>query len=498
LTQQGETEISAAPAGAFSLRADHLLARPGHELASGPGIVRVQDGRILSLGDAGPCPEGHGLLAMPALCNAHDHGRGLSSLAFGADDDALELWLPSLAAEPMIDPYLRAATAFARMAESGICAANHCHNPQDGSRLLQEAHGVARAAQDVGIRVSFALPFFDRNRFVYGDTHDLLHHLPAEDHERTLASSTGFTSVAERLALAESIAEWESPFFVLQYGPVGPQWVSDRGMELIASESARTGRRVHMHLFETRLQREWADAQYSQGYLRYLDEIGLLTSRLTLAHCVWLRQDEIELLAERGVTVSINASSNLRLQSGIAPAAAYLSAGLRWGIGLDGMALDDDEDMLREIRLLRHLARATSGAPISDANLFDAALRIGRKTIVGDDGGGAIEAGAPADILVLDFAAMTQDVIAAKPDPSPILLGRMTRGHVRRLMVAGRMIVEDGACRSVDRPALERELRAQARSAGGAHDTAYTARLRSGLAAFYACGCHKKGKHVIF
>jgi cytosine/adenosine deaminase-related metal-dependent hydrolase len=494
VTEPGEAEIFAAPAGSISLAADHLMARPGHTAASGACVVTVQDGRILSVSDAESCPAGRGLLAMPALCNAHDHGRGLKSLAIGADDDALELWLPSLAAEPVIDPYLRAATAFARMAESGICAINHCHNPQDGSRLLQEAQGVARAAQDVGLRVSFALPFFDRNRLVYGDTRDLLRYLPADDHERILAAGTGFTSVAERLALAEGIAEWESPFFVLQYGPVGPQWVSDSGMELIAAASARTGRRVHMHLFETRLQREWADAQYSQGYLHYLDEIGLLTSRLTLAHCVWLRQDEIELLAQRGVAVSINASSNLRLQSGIAPVAAYLSAGLRWGIGLDGMALDDDDDMLREMRLLRHLARATGREPVSDANLFDAALRVGRETILGDDGGGTIEAGTPADILLLDFAAMTRDVIATNPDPLPILLGRMTRGHVRRLMVAGRMIVEDGVCRSVDLPALERELLAQARRFGGGHDAAYTARLRNGIAAFYECGCHRKGK----
>ncbi len=475
----------------MSLAADHVLARPGHEAASGPGIITVRNGRVLRVEDAPPHQDGRGLLAMPALCNAHDHGRGLRSLAIGAADDALELWMPALAAEPRVDPYLRAATAFARMAEAGICATNHCHNTQDGKRLLEEAQGVARAAADVGIRVSFALPFFERNPLVYGATQDLLLHLPAEDHARTLAAANGFTPVTERLALVDAIAESESDFFVLHYGPVGPQWVTDRGMELIAEDSARRGRRVHMHLFETRWQREWADANYPKGYLRFLDDIGLLTSRLTLAHCVWLRPAEIELLAERGVTLSINASSNLRLQSGIAPAAAYLAGGLRWGIGLDGMALDDDEDMLREIRLLRHLARATTREPISDAALFDAAVRVGRETILGDDGGGAIEAGAPADILWLDFAAMTRDVIADNPDPLPILLGRMSRLHVRRLMVAGRVIVEDGACRTVDRPGLERELMAQARCVGGSYDAAYTARLRVGIAAFYACGCRQ-------
>jgi cytosine/adenosine deaminase-related metal-dependent hydrolase len=87
-----------------------------------------------------------GLLAMPALANAHDHGRGLRTLAHGTADAPLELWLPELARQPRLDPYLNAALAFARMATGGICATNHCHNTQDSARLLEEATAVSRAA----------------------------------------------------------------------------------------------------------------------------------------------------------------------------------------------------------------------------------------------------------------------------------------------------------------------------------------------------------------
>jgi len=76
-----------------------------------------------------------------------------------------------------------------------------------------------------------------------------------------------------------------------------------------------------MHLFETQAQREWADAVYPEGLVCRLDEIGFLSPRLTVAHGVWLKEDECALLAERGVTVSVNTSSNLRLRSGIAPVA---------------------------------------------------------------------------------------------------------------------------------------------------------------------------------
>ena len=122
------------------------------------------------------------------------------------------------------------------------------------------------------------------------------------------------------MALADDVAAAaDGPGFNVQYGPNGVQWCSDELLQAVAEASHRTGRRVHMHLLETKYQRQWADAAYPDGVVRTLDEIGLLTPRLTLAHCVWARPDELELLAERGVTISVNTSSNLHLHSGLAP-----------------------------------------------------------------------------------------------------------------------------------------------------------------------------------
>ncbi|MFP6735150.1 MAG: amidohydrolase family protein [Rhodospirillales bacterium] len=90
----------------------------------------------------------------------------------------------------------------------------------------------------------------------------------------------------------------------------------------------------------------------------HLDRIGLLSPRLTVAHGVWLRAAECELLAERGVIVSINTSSNLRLHSGIAPVADLIRAGVQIAIGLDAASIDDD-DGLREMRLTQLLHAGT-------------------------------------------------------------------------------------------------------------------------------------------
>ena len=347
--------------GTREIRVGQLLSAPGREPMRGPCAVRISGGRIAAIEDLPAdalTPNEAGGLLMPAIANAHDHGRGLRTLAFGAADAPLELWLPLLGRQPAHDPYTAAALALARMARSGICAANHCHNTQDSDQLLAEAEAVSKAARDVGVRVAFAVPFQDRNPAVYGDLDRLLAMLDPADRPAVAARAKTFRSLETNLQLMARMEAFEHETFTLQYGPVAPQWATHETLSAIAAASAETGRRVHMHVLETQWQREWADASYPDGILSFLDDIGLLSSRLTIAHAVWLRPDECELLARRGVTVSVNLSSNLRLRSGMPPLAAIREAGLDFGIGLDGMSFDDDEDILRELRLVCISSRA--------------------------------------------------------------------------------------------------------------------------------------------
>ena len=195
----------------------------------------------------------------------------------------------------------------------------------------------------------------DRNYLALGDPAPLAAALGPSDYQ-ALRDRIIQVEIDQQLSWIDQIAEFEHPLFHVQYGPVAPQWCSDKLLERIAQASAATGRRVHMHLFETQRQRQWADASYPEGLVRRLDEIGLLSERLTVAHGVWLRRDECELLAERGVTVSVNTSSNLRLRSGVAPIAVFQAAQLSWALGLDGMAFDGrkrrrpDDEQLAPVR----------------------------------------------------------------------------------------------------------------------------------------------------
>ena len=214
--------------------------------------------------------------------------------------------------------------------------------------------------------------------------------------------------------------------------------------------------------------------------MKHLDTIGLLSPRLTLAHCVWARPDELELLAERGVTIVVSNSSNLHLRSGVAPVPAMLEKGCRVALGVDGKALDEDDDGLRELRLA-HLLHAGTGFKVaaSREQMLKIAFANGRFAVTNVDDGGAIAPGAPADLLLLDWAAIDDDGLRDDLDPIELLLGRATLQHVRELIVAGRTIVKDGKILGADLPA------ARARSAGRdarRHESRRAARRRDARA----------------
>jgi cytosine/adenosine deaminase-related metal-dependent hydrolase len=434
-------------------------------------------------------------LVLPALANAHDHGRGMRTAAFGAGDDLLEVWIARLALEPRVDAYTRAAVAFGRLALSGVAVLNHCHNTQDPAALLAEAEAVARAAADVGLRVAFAVPIMGRNPVAYGDPAPLLARMPAAVRavaERRLANPPDWD---RQMAEAEAIFALGSDHFLPQYGPVGPQWVDDAVLARIAERSAETGRRVHMHLLETGAQREWADATYPGGIVAHLDGLGLLSPRLTVAHGVHLRPDEIAILAERGVMVSVNTSSNLRLRSGIAPVADFVAQGLGFGMGMDGMAFDDDEDALREARLLWQLQRGFGGTETLDpARLWQTVTQGGRRAILGpDDDGGTLTPGAPADILTLSTARMMADTIPGRTTAADMALLRARREDVVSLHVMGRAVVAEGRLTGIDLAAAETALIDEARASAPAVDHAALAAVDAAYRHYLATGCHCAG-----
>jgi cytosine/adenosine deaminase-related metal-dependent hydrolase len=402
------------------------------------------------------------LLAMPALVNAHDHGRAVRTSSIDASGKPLEAWLQYVALFPSVDPYLAAAVSLGNSALGGAgLVMMHYTRAQGFTDLPTEAAEVARAARDVGVRVGFAVSMKDRNPIGYGPPEPLLDALPKAARDEIVSRFTRPQLLPkDYIKLAEDVAAAaDGPNFNVQYGPNGVQWCSDALLEAVAEASSLSGRRVHMHLFETRYQRGYLDQLHGGDTVKFLDSIGLLSPRLTLAHCVWTRPDELELLAARGVTISTNSSSNLKLRSGLAPVAKMLGCGCRVAMGIDGSALDDDDDMLRELRLTHLLHLGSGFAPkVSESDMLCVAARTGRLSVTNSAEGGAIEPGAPADLLLLDYDALDDDQLRGDLNPVNLVFARASASHIFELIVAGRTVVRNHRVLGIDLDAARREV----------------------------------------
>ena len=235
-----------------------------HSLFSGPDrgllenvVLRHDNGIITDVSEVAPSTTGPRSLLLPAFVNAHDHARPTAS-PFGALGMPLESWILRSALGTPVDPYLTAASALARSARAG-CAAMMIHStrPSGTMPLVDEAGAIARAANDVGIRIAFALAVRDQNPVVYGDEEPLLAGLAGEDRKaieelfiRAPMSPQAYIELTDAIAAAIS-----GPKVDVQLGPAGVQWCSKPLLEAVAENSAQTGRRIHMHLLETIYQR---------------------------------------------------------------------------------------------------------------------------------------------------------------------------------------------------------------------------------------------------
>lgn len=450
-----------------TLHVSTAVLGPDYE-TSGPVSISIENGEIVAITPSA-MPDGPALMAIPALVDAHNHARPLSSTSFGCGGKPLEQWLPQLAVMPSVDAYTAAAASFARSLRGGATAVMvHLTRAMGQKPLTEEARDIARAAEDVGVAIGFAIAMRDRNPLIYGNHDTLLQGLSAESAELVRdVWLKPLPSISAQLAVVDEVAEAlaDQPHVDVQYGPTGAQWCNDALLSDIAEASERTGRRVHMHLLETEPQRQWADEDYPEGIVSRLAEIGFLSPRLTLAHCVWARPEELATIASHGARIAVNTSSNLHLYSGCAPVAAMLEAGVDVAMGLDGCALDEDDDGLRELRLF-HLLNHAPGFrddAMTPARALHAACRTGRASLgLGD--GGVIAAGMPADLLLLDLDLLDRDAVMAV-DPRDLLFARASAAHIAEVWSGGRRVLADGSVTGVDLPALEAALRDEYRAA---------------------------------
>lgn len=409
------------------------------------------------------------MLLMPGLVNSHDHGRGFGNVSIGLEDDTLEIWLLMLRSQPAISPYLAAAYDGVRLLGSGVTLTAHSHNPLSWKDMHAESVETLRGYGDAGIRVAFHPPIVDQNMLVYGNEDEFLETLPKATKEISESMRSAVQiSHAEYFEICEALFskyhDNENGLVHIQVSPAGGQWCSDGLIEKSVTFAQQHNTRVQMHMLETRLQQQYASRQWGKSFIQHLDDIHALGPWLTLAHMIWLEPEDFALLAERGVAIAHNPSSNLRVRSGIAALPKMTQAGITVGIGLDGFSLDEDQDYLREMRMAWTLGNnrtnqpGTRDEPLSASTILHMGWQGGAHATFGKDALlGNLAAGFLADLVLVDLDFSMLDFVSDDEGLLDSLLRLASRRHVKHVMANGEWMVRDGKHTRLD----EHELRAE-------------------------------------
>ncbi|WP_428925041.1 amidohydrolase family protein [Marinibacterium sp. SX1] len=386
-------------------------------------------------------------ILLPGLINAHDHGRGVSPQSLGIDDDLLEPWILNLSRMPALDAETDTALSGLRQMQTGITTTiNSYYHPQnDSAAIAAVRRGYARA----GLRAGLVLSAMDRPasadlmaRAAARLSPELAAELAAERAGRPAFDMDAWAA-ALRGAAAERIGlSW------MMAGVISAHWSSDAQIQSVEALAHELGLAAQMHLLESRYQARDNARAAGGSVVRHLDGLGVLRPGLSCAHGVQLTGDDMAVLARNGVAVVHNPSSNLRLQSGIAPVPAMLAAGVNVALGLDSMGLDDRTDMFQEMRLAHRLHGRLSGRQVLAMATTSAAGAIGRDDI------GRLARGMQADLLLVDGNARPAPGLAAAERACDRLVLYGEPAALRELVIAGRRVMPGGRHPTQDADAL--------------------------------------------
>jgi 5-methylthioadenosine/S-adenosylhomocysteine deaminase len=229
-------------------------------------------------------------------------------------------------------------------------------------------------------------------------------------------------------------------------------------LERVRDMAAAHNALVQIHLSETEDEISTCREQYGTRPVQHLDRLGLLHERLVAAHCVHLDEDEIELLARRGIKVAHCPESNMKLASGTAPVIRMLAAGLCLGIGTDGSASNNDVDMFGEMATAAKLHKVARMDPTAmDARAVVRAGTVGGAGCLGMEKEiGSLAVGAKADLIVLDC---DQPHLTPVYNPVSHLVYAVRGSDVLHSMVAGRWLMRERKILTLDEGAILAEVR---------------------------------------
>jgi 5-methylthioadenosine/S-adenosylhomocysteine deaminase len=423
---------------AVLLRADHVLTMDANNsIITDGGVLVDATGTIAAVGPFEHLIQEHAgvrirhlrdRLLMPGLVNVHMHSGLLRGTAEGLP---VWDWL-----QQFIDPMHRVLNAVDAEIASRLCYAESlmCGTTTvvDMWRFME---GSALAARDLGIR-AVLVPYVgehpDHNYFETLDTNEAL-----------IQSWNGKADGRVNVWVG-----FEHMFYATP-----DAW--DRAIAM--SKGYNVG--FHTHTNESRFDVEETERRYQMRPIEALEQFGLLDAPHTLlAHCVWLSDQEIAILANRGIGVAHNPISNMKLASGAARVLDFLDAGIPVGLGTDGEKENNNLDMFEEMKCASLLAKLSlsDAAALSAVDAARMATTLGARAIGMDTRIGSLETGKMADIIAIrtDTPRMTPLLGGDGGNLLPNIVHAVRGGDVDMTMVQGRILVEDGVLLSADMRSL--------------------------------------------
>ena len=242
-------------------------------------------------------------------------------------------------------------------------------------------------------------------------------------------------------------------------------WSTTESALLRVVESAREwGIGIHIHTAESRIEQEMSIRTNGMRQVEWLAEVGALGPNVLLAHAIWLNDSEIELVGESGASVSYNPVSNMFLASGVCPVSKLRASGVPVGIGTDGQAVNDGQEMLDVLKWAANLQKVDSlnATVLSPGDVIQMACNEGAVAFGQPELIGSLEPGKKADLILVDMGASRLTI----PSLSlPSLLVNLARsGDVDTVIVGGEILMRDRQVLAVDEEALLAEFRHARRS----------------------------------
>ncbi|MBY9078675.1 5'-deoxyadenosine deaminase [Paenibacillus sp. HN-1] len=408
------------------------------------GDIRIKDDRITEIG-AGLTPlqgeqvlDAAGRTVIPGFVQTHIH---LCQTLFRGKADDLELmdWLrkriwPLEAAHDGESLYYSAMLGLGELISSGTTTIVDMETVRYTDYAFQ---AIAKS----GIRALSGKVMMDQK----GDD------IPAALQEDTAAS------LQESVDLLEKWNGYDGGRIRYAFSPRFVVSCTEPLLKEVRDLSARYGVNVHTHASENLGEIEIVQAMTGMRNIVYLDHIGLANERLILAHCVWLDEEELRILRDRGVHVSHCPGSNMKLASGFADTPGLIHEHVSVSLGADGAPCNNNLDMFGEMRMAALIQKPKHGPTAMDARTVFRMATIGGAKAVGlEDEIGSLEVGKKADLAILNLNNFhtfpSYDV-----DPVSRIVYSATRSDVESTIINGKLVMERGVMKTIDKDTVLRE-----------------------------------------